>query len=110
MDYAFNFPTYGYEITVTGSIQNHNHKLTADDCTTIDDDGYGLKTRIDRMGRKDRQGFIRSFNEHCIGFRPIDGCSITASGEIELGKRMQMIFRINTATISKHGAEWTNAP
>ena len=30
-DYAFDFPTYGYEITVSGKTRNPNDKLTADD-------------------------------------------------------------------------------
>ena len=108
-DYAFDFPTYGYEITVTGSTRNLRDKLTADDHTTINDGGYTIKTLIDRMGRKDRQGFMRFFNANCIGFSADDACPITASGEVELSKSMQMIFRVSTATISKGGNEWTNA-
>ena len=105
-DYAFDFPKYGYEITVEGETQNFVEKLTADDYITIDDDGYKLKTLIDRMGRKDRQQFLSFFNEHCIGFRA--KCAITASGEIELNEDMKMIFRMNTAKISKGGKEWSN--
>ena len=108
-DYAFDFPTYGYVITVTGTVQNLNDKLTADDYTTITDEGYKLKTLIDRMGRGDRQEFIKFFNANCIGFMPTDACPITASGEVELDDDMQMIFRMSTATIGKGGNEWTNA-
>ena len=107
-DYAFDFPTYGYEITITGETRNLRDKLTADDHTTIDDGGYKIKTLIDRMGRKDRQEFMRFFNANCIGFGADAACPITASGEIELSKTMQMIFRVSTATISKGGNEWTN--
>lgn len=108
-DYAFDFPTYGYEITVTGTVKNLTDKLTADDYTTITDEGYKLKTLIDRMGRGDRRGFIQFFNANCIGFAPDDACPITASGEVELNENMQMIFRMSTATISKGGNEWSNA-
>ena len=107
-DYAFDFPTYGYEITVTGTTQNYADKLTADDYIRIHDNGYTLKTLIDRMGRKDRQQFIKFFNDHCIGFTPADQCPITASGDIELDENMQMIFRMSTTTIRKGGNEWTN--
>ena len=106
-DYAFNFPKYGHEITVEGKTRNLMEKLTADQYITIDDDGYKIKTLIDRMSRKDRQQFISFFNKHCIGFagKP---CVITASGEIELDKDMRMIFRMNTVKISKSGQEWSN--
>ncbi len=30
-DYAFDFPTYSYEITVSGTVKTLNDKLTADD-------------------------------------------------------------------------------
>ena len=108
-DYAFDFPTFGYEITVTGTVKNLNDKLTADDYTTITDEGYKLKTLIDRMGRGDRRGFINFFNANCIGFGQDAACPITASGEVELDDSMQMIFRMSTATIRKGGNEWTNA-
>ena len=108
-DYAFDFPTYGYEIAVTGETQNYMDKLTADDYVTINDDGYMMKTLIDRMGRADRRGFIQFFNEHCIGFAPTDACPITASGDVELDENMRMIFRMSIATIRKGGSEWTNA-
>ena len=61
-------PTYGFEIKFSGSTQNLTDKLTADDHITITDDGYKIRTLIDRMGRKDRQAFIRFFNAGCIGF------------------------------------------
>jgi len=107
-DYAFDFPTYGYEITVAGAARNLNDKLAADDYTTIYDGNYKLKTLIDRMGRKDRREFMQFFNANCIGFSDKAGCPITASGEIELNKEMQMIFRMSTATIRKGGDEWSN--
>ena len=107
-DYAFDFPKYGYEIIVSGGTQNFGDKLTADDYITIDDDGYRLKTLIDRMNRKDRQDFISFFNSNCIGFTR-ESCAIIASGDVELDENMRMIFRISTAKISKDGNEWTNA-
>ena len=107
-DYAFDFPMYGYEITVAGTTRNIRDKLTADDYITIDDEGYKLKTLIDRMGRKDRQKFISFFNDHCIAGFTGASCSIVASGDIELDEQMKMIFRMSTVTISKDGNEWTN--
>ena len=107
-DYAFDFPTYGYEITVTGETSNYTDKLTADDYITINDDGHKLKTLIDRMGRKDRQQFISFFNTHCIVGFSAKGCVITAAGDIELDENMHMIFRMSTTTISMGGSEWTN--
>ena len=108
-DYAFDFPTYGYEITVTGTTRNFTDKLTADDYITINDEGYTLKTLIDRMGRKDRQQFIGFFNDHCIVGFSAEGCIITASGDIELDQNMRMIFRMSVAKIGKDGSEWSNA-
>lgn len=106
-DYAFDFPKYGYEIEVQGVTANFADKLTADDYITIRDDGYSLKTLIDRMGRKDRQQFIAFFNAHCIGFTA--KCPITASGDMELDEKMRMIFRMSVVTIRKDGQQWTNA-
>ena len=105
-DYVFDFPKYGYEITVTGTTSNYSDKLAADDHITIIDDGYSLKTLVDRMGRKDRQRFISFFNGHCIGFTV--KCNITATGDVELDKGMRMIFRVSTAKISSGGNEWSN--
>ena len=105
-DYAFDFPKYGYEIAVTGETSNFTDNLTADDYITINDNGYNMKTLIDRMDRKDRQQFISFFNKNCIGFR--ERCTITASGEIELDDNMRMIFRISTAKIGKDSNEWSN--
>lgn len=107
-DYAFDFPEYGYEITVQGTTRNIRDKLTADDYITIRDEGYSLKTLIDRMGRKDRQRFISFFNNHCITGFGGDPCAIRASGDIELDDEMRMIFRMSTATISMRGNEWSN--
>lgn len=106
-DYVFDFPKYGYEIEVQGVTANFADKLTADNYITIRDDGYSLKTLIDRMGRRDRQKFIAFFNAHCIGFGA--KCPITASGDMELDENMRMIFRMTIATISKGGQQWTNA-
>ena len=108
-NYAFDFPAYGFEITFSGTTQNFTDKLTADDYITIDDDGYKMRTLIDRMGRKDRQAFIRFFNASCIGFVPSAACLITATGEVELNDDMRMIFRMSTATISQGGKEWSNS-
>ena len=108
-DYAFDFPTYGYEITVVGVTSNFTDRLTADDHITIDDEGYTLKTLIDRMGRKDRQQFISFFNDHCVVGFSAKGCSITASGDIELDGNMRMIFRMSTVEISKDGDAWSNS-
>ena len=108
-NYAFDFPTYGYEITVVGVTRNFIDRLTADDHITIDDEGYTLKTLIDRMGRKDRQQFISFFNDHCVVGFSAKGCSITASGDIELDENMRMIFRMSTVEISKDGDAWSNS-
>ena len=107
-DYAFDFSTYGYEITVSGVTRNFQDKLTADDYITINDDGYKLKTLIDRMKRKDRQQFISFFNSHCVVGFGESGCRITAAGDVELDENMRMIFRISTASIRQGGNEWNN--
>ena len=108
-DYAFDFPTYGYELTVIGRTSNFADRLTADDYITIEDSGYSIRTLIDRMSRKDRQGFIRFFNTNCIGFMPTDTCPIKASGDVELDENMRMIFRLTICSIRKGDAEWSNA-
>ena len=108
-DYAFDFPSYGYEITVEGKTRNILDNLTADDYITIVDDGYTMKTLIDRMGRKDRHQFITFFNEHCVVGFGNSGCAITASGDVELDENMRMIFRVSAAKISMDGQEWTNS-
>ncbi len=108
-DYAFDFAHYGYEITVTGETSNFHDKLTADDYIIINDEGYKLKTLIDRMGRRDRQEFIAFFNTHCIIVSfGVEDCTLTASGDIELDEDMRMIFRMSTSSISKDGSEWSN--
>ena len=96
---------------MAGLTRNFRDKLTADDYITINDDGYKLKTLIDRMARRDRRQFISFFNKHCItGFGSRrQACAITASGDIELDENMRMIFRMSTATIAKDGNEWSNA-
>ena len=104
-DYAFDFPKYGSEIIVAGETEGHGN-LTADEAIHIRDDGYYLRAQIDRLGRSDRRQFIAFFNEHCTGSTP---CAIVASGDIELNRFMEMIFRISTVKISKDGNEWTNA-
>ena len=107
-DYAFDFPTSGFEIQVTGTTKNYTDTLTADDFINIVDNGYTLKTLIDRMNRKDRQQFISFFNAHCIlGFGP-GGCAIMAAGDIELDEKMRMIFRMSTVTISIGPNKWSN--
>jgi len=106
-DYAFDFPTYGYEITISGTTQNFIDNLTTDDYINISDEGYTIKTLIDRMDRKDRQQFITFFNENCIGFFD-SGCAITATGDVELDEDMRMIFRMNTTTIRIDGNNWSN--
>ena len=107
-DYAFDFPTYGFEIQVIGTTKNYTDTLTADDFINIKDHGYTLKTLIDRMNRKDRQQFISFFNAHCIlGFGP-GGCNIRADGDIELDDKMRMIFRMSTVTISMGTIKWSN--
>ena len=106
-DYALDFPAYGYDITVSGTTRNLSDKLTADSYITIIDEGYKLRTVIDRMSRKDRRGFSTFFNEHCIGFAH-EGCDITATGEVELDDDMRMIFRIREASIRFNANEWTN--
>lgn len=108
-DYAFDFPIYGYEITVTGETSNFTDKLTADDHITIEDEGYTLKTLVDRMNRKDRKQFISFFNSHCIVGFGTKGCTITAAGDIELNENMRMIFRMSTANISMGGNDWSNS-
>ena len=107
-DYAFDFATIGYEITVSGETGNIQDALTADDYISIEADGYTLKTLIDRMNRKDRQQFIRFFNKHCIVGFVGPGCAITASGDIELDENMKMIFRMSTAKIAMGAARWSN--
>lgn len=107
-DYAFDFPTYGHEITVTGITKNFNDKLTANNYISIDDKGYTLKTLIDRMSRKDRQQFISFFNDHCVLGFTSKGCAITASGDVELDEKMRMIFRMSFVKISINDNEWSN--
>ena len=72
------------------------------------DEGYTLKTLIDRMNRKDRQQFISFFNDHCVVGFTSKGCAITASGDIEMDEQMRMIFRISFVKISINNNEWSN--
>ena len=107
-DYAFDFPTHGYEITVAGRAHAPYGALTAEGYLDVHDGGYRMKTVIDRMSRQDRQQFIGFFNANCVG-SPYGRCKITASGDIELNKEMQMVFRPTTAAVSLGDKAWSNA-
>ena len=106
-NYAFDFPKFGYQVTIGGTARNVIDKLAADDFTRIRDDGYRVKVLIDRMSRKARQQFIAFFNANCVGFAS-SGCQILASGEIELDKNMCMILRAEDAKIGRGNKVWSS--
>ena len=106
-DYAFDFTTIGYEIEITGTTANLMESLSSGGHISISDDDYSIKAVVDGLGRRGRKEFIDFFNAHCIGFTA--RCPITASGEIELGGSMQMVLRINEATIEAGGNSWSSA-
>jgi hypothetical protein len=105
-DYSFNFAKHGYEISVSGTTHNYSDSLTADDYIHIKDDGYRIKTLIDRLSRSNRMGFINFYNQHCVGFS--SKCAITASGDVELDENMKMIFRISNVSIAKGSQNWAS--
>lgn len=106
-DYSFNFAEVGFEIAFSGTTRNYTDALTADDYITIRDKGYSMKTLIDNLPRRDRQGFIGFFNENCITGFSGTPCDIHAKGEVELDEDMQMIFRLSGVTITKSGKSWS---
>lgn len=108
-DYAFDFPTYGYEITVTGEAVLFSGRLTGDAYFTIRDKGYNLKTLIDHMSRTDRKRFISFFNDHCIVGFGAQKCYITASGEVELDEDMRMVFHMSDGKINIGGNDWSSS-
>ena len=98
-DYAFNFPAHGYEIVIEGKTGDFREK-SGNDYIYVRDGGYVIWTRIDQLGRADRQAFVEFYNTHCERMEP---CSITAVGEVELNDEMKMIFRIQKAELSRAG-------
>ena len=101
--YAFNFPTYGFEITVSGKTRLTYEPLAADGRIRIKEEGYSLRSLLSGMNRDDRQAFVAFYNDHCFIKRGQRQCNITASGEVELDDDMQMIFRIQKARLWKDG-------
>lgn len=107
LNYAFDFPAYGYEITVTGKTRRTTEPIAAGDRIRIREGGYTLRSFINRLGRSDRRDFVVFYNEHCF-IRPGGvSCEITATGEVELDDDLQMVLRIQKATLSKGGNSLT---
>lgn len=105
LTYAFEFSAYGYEITVTGKTRRTTEPIAAGD--RIRRGGYKLRAFINRLGRSDRREFVTFYNEHCF-IRPGGlSCEITATGEVELDDDLQMVLRIQQATLSKGGNSLT---
>ena len=101
LTYAFDFPAYGHEITVTGKTRRTTESMAAGDRIRITEGGYTLRPFINRLGRSDRREFVTFYNEHCF-IRPRGvNCEITATSEVELDDGLQMVLRIEKATLSK---------
>ena len=101
--YAFDFPTYGFEITVSGKTRLTYKPLAADGRIKIREGGYSLRSVLSGMNRDDRQAFVAFYNDHCFIRAGQRQCNITASGEVELDDDMYMFFRIQRAKLWKDG-------
>lgn len=118
-DYALDFPSYGFEITVMGTTRLSVEPLSADGRIRIREGGHKLRAFIDRMERDDRKAFVAFYNVHCFISLGERGCDITASGEVELDDDMRMLLRIHRAELRKganrlivgsHDGELTGQP
>ena len=98
-DYAFNFPTHGYEIIVAGRTGNPQY-IAVEDMVLVKDGSYTVTARIDRLGRSDRQQFMTFYAEHCKFTKP---CDIRMGGEVELDKELRMKLFIQGAELSRDG-------
>tara|TARA_B110000116_G_C16654048_1_gene498661 strand:+ start:386 stop:805 length:420 start_codon:yes stop_codon:yes gene_type:complete len=91
-NYAYDFPSIGYEISFPAS-SSYFIPMSADDYFNVESGGYTLEVRIDGLSRTARKDFVSYYNEHCeISFTD-EECQLSIEGEIELTAIMSMILK-----------------
>jgi len=91
-NYAYDFPSIGYEISFTAS-SSYFVPMSADDYFNATDGGYILEVRIDGLSRKARKDFVSYYNDNCEMSFSGDECQLLIEGEIELTSMMSMILK-----------------
>ncbi len=102
-EYAYDFATIGYDVTITGD-STYFDPMNAGDYFTLEDSGYTLETRIDGMSRKGKKEFIKFYNANCeISWTDVSYCNITVTGETELNEMMALVLTATSITFNDHG-------
>ena len=91
-DYAFDFTTVGYEISVTGQSSYFSDQLDAGDSIALRDGGYTIKTVIDGLSRKNKKEFINYYNKNCKKSFMGSACHMKITGEVALDDTMKMFL------------------
>ena len=91
-NYAYDFPSIGYEISFTAS-SSYFVPMSADDYFNATDGGYILEVRIDGLSRKARKDFVSYYNDNCEMSFSGEECQLLIEGEIELTSMMSMILK-----------------
>ena len=86
-DYAYDFVSVGYDITIEGISYHYGYGITAGDVLEVQSGDYTMSTIIDGISRKNRRAFVQFYNENCENH-----CEVRVSGEIALNSEMQMIL------------------
>ena len=90
-DYAYDFSTIGYEITIP-AISGYFDAMNAGDYFNAKDKGYTIKVRIESLSRNSRREFVSYYNENCKYDFMNDTCPMMVSGEVELDESMAMVL------------------
>ena len=91
-NYAYDFPSIGYEISFTAS-SSYFVPMSSDDYFNATDGGYILEVRIDGLSRKARKDFVSYYNDNCEMSFSGEECQLLIEGEIELTSMMSMILK-----------------
>ena len=92
-NYAFDFTSVGYEISVIGTSYYISDPLDSDDYFSLKDGGYTMETVIGGLSRTNKKSFINYYNENCkysVGGR--HACHLMVTGEVALNDVMKMIL------------------
>ena len=88
-NYAYDFTTVGYEITVTGIADTGFSPLSTGGSFQVVDGDYRITTTINGISRKNRRAFNDYFNANCTFDKP---CDVRIEGEVEMNSNMTMVL------------------
>lgn len=91
-DYAFDFTTVGYEISVTGWSSYFSDPLDAKDYFELKDGGYTMRTVVGRLTRQNKKAFIDYYNKNCKKAFSGRDCRLMVTGEVALDDQMKMFL------------------